>query len=338
MPSLIVDKSPTYRCLGDFSHLGTLLFCSVVLGANADPATAQAITPSLDGTGTTVTQTGTQFDIEGGSLSANGDNLFHSFQDFQLGSGERATFLTTPFTQSVFARVRGGSPSLLDGELQLLGSDANLFFMNPAGIVFGPNATLNLPANFSATTADALGLGNHWFNATGANDYAALNDSVSAFAFTQSLPGSIVNGGKLALGEHHQLALVGGRVINTGTLSTPGGTVTIAAIPGENIARISTEGQLLTLDIVEENAKTTFQDFSALAVNSPRVRPLTIPELLTFSGGPEVMQLIENPDGTIRLSDSDIGIPVQSGTAIVSGLVDVSQPTAPGEVAVDSGS
>lgn len=287
-------------------------------------AFAQSVQPASDGIGTRITQSGQAYLIEGGSFSSNGENLFHSFQDFQLDAAEQATFLTESATESVFARINGGTPSVIDGNLQLLGSDADLFLMNPAGIIFGTEATLNLPANFTATTADSLGVGNQWFNAVGKNPHSRLNGRANAFAFAGDTSGSIVNTGTLSLNDQQQLMLVGGSVINTGTLSTAGGDITIAAVPGDRMLRISNTGSLLSLDVTAEIADT------ANGIQSPRFTPLLLPELLTSGNAAEVTNLIENADGTVSLSSfaegnlpsDEMVVSGEEGTAIVAGLIE----------------
>ncbi|MEM9161588.1 MAG: filamentous hemagglutinin N-terminal domain-containing protein, partial [Cyanobacteria bacterium P01_F01_bin.4] len=102
-----------------------------------DVASAQSVRPASDGTGTLVTQDGQIFEIEAGSLSADGENLFHSFQLFQPNRGEIVNFLADPAIQNIFARINGRNPSVIDGLLQISDSQANLFLMNPAGVIFG---------------------------------------------------------------------------------------------------------------------------------------------------------------------------------------------------------
>jgi filamentous hemagglutinin family protein len=124
----------------------------------SEPAQAQPITPTADGTGTVVSPNGNQFNILGGTVSGDGANLFHSFEKFGLNSGQSATFLSNPQIQNILGRVVGGNPSLINGLIQVSGGNSNLFLMNPAGIIFGPNASLNIPASFSATTATGMAL------------------------------------------------------------------------------------------------------------------------------------------------------------------------------------
>jgi filamentous hemagglutinin family protein len=213
-------------------------------------ASAQPITPATDGTGTVVTPNANQFNITGGSLSEDGRNLFQSFSQFGLNENEIANFLSNPSVQNILGRVTGGDASIINGLIQVTGGNSNLFLMNPSGIVFGANASLNVPADFTATTATGIGFGDsQWFNATGANNYTALVGTPNAFAFSGNQPGAIVNAGQLAVGQGQNLALLGGTVVSTGQLSAPGGQITVAAVPGENMVRLSQPGHLLSLEI-----------------------------------------------------------------------------------------
>ncbi|UBF23968.1 filamentous hemagglutinin N-terminal domain-containing protein [Kovacikia minuta CCNUW1] len=198
---------------------------------------------------TIVSPSGNQFNIGGGQLSGNGANLFHSFERFGLNQGQIANFLSNPQIQNILGRVVGGDPSVINGLIRVSGGNSNLFLVNPAGIVFGPNASLNVPASFMATTATGIGFGNHWLNAIGSADYTNLNGNPNAFAFAVNQPGAIVNAGNLAVGSGQSLALIGGTVLNTGQLSTPDGQITILAVPGQNLVRLSQPGSLLSLEI-----------------------------------------------------------------------------------------
>lgn len=193
---------------------------------------AQAIIPANDGTGSVVTQTGNTFDITGGTSA--GGNLFHSFEQLGLDAGQVANIIADPAIANILGRVTGGDASVINGLLQVMGGNANLFLMNPAGMVFGPNAQVIVPGAFTATTAEAIQLGDYWFNALGTNDYANLVAAPSGFAFTGSAHGALINAGNLS-GE--SVTLLGGFVVNTGTIEAPGGNITVAAVPGENLVR-----------------------------------------------------------------------------------------------------
>ncbi|HEY9651913.1 MAG TPA: filamentous hemagglutinin N-terminal domain-containing protein, partial [Coleofasciculaceae cyanobacterium] len=276
---------------------------------------AQSITPASDGTGTLVTPSGNQFNILGGDRSSDGANLFHSFEQFGLDSGQTANFLSSPEIQNILGRVVGGNASLINGLIQVTGGNSNLFLINPAGIVFGPNASLNVPADFTATTATKIGFnGNHWFNAVGNNDYQNLIGTPTTFSFGGSQPGSIINAGNLTVQPEQNLTLLGGIVINTGQMTASGGTITVAAVPGGNLLRISQPGHLLSLEI-----EPTISDGQVLPIT-----PLDLPTLLTGSG---TTGLSVSSTGTVQLTASGTPIPTAAGTAIISGTVDTSVQT-----------
>jgi filamentous hemagglutinin family protein len=288
------------------------------------PAQSQSIVPAADGTDTVVTPEGNRININGGSLSGDGANLFHSFTQFGLTQDQIANFLSNPSIQNILGRVNGGNPSIINGLIQVSGGSSNLYLMNPSGIIFGSSARLNVPASFTATTATGIGLGGSWFSASGVNDYAALVGTPNTFAFTLSQPGAIINAGDLAVESGKNLTLLGGTVINTGKLSAPGGNITVAAVPGENVVRISQSGSLLSLDIQPVKASDSKPDNWKLPVAS-------LPELLT--GGGEVGNatgVTVKSDGTVVLTGSGIGIPADKATTIASGTLDTSN-TAPGQ-------
>jgi filamentous hemagglutinin family protein len=301
------------------ANLSLLLAVLPYIGAlaTATPALAQVppITPAPDGTGTAVTPQGNTFNIQGGSLSRDGANLFHSFQKFGLSEGQTANFLTNPDIRNILGRVVGGDASYINGLIQVSGGNSNLFLMNPAGILFGPNASLNVPASFTATTATGIGFGSGWFNAVGSNDYNVLVGTPSEFNFAVSQPGAIVNEGNLTLTSGNSLTLLGGTVINTGTLTSPGGYITIAAVPGDSAVRISQEGHLLSLDI--EPAALTG------AEGTPVLQPLSLPQLLT--GRPDfghASALSVSEKGEVSLTGSGVRIPASGG--IAAGNIDTS--------------
>ncbi|MBE9010944.1 CHAT domain-containing protein, partial [Pseudanabaenaceae cyanobacterium LEGE 13415] len=249
------------------------------------PSFAQ-IVPAA-GSSTIALPQGQQIQIRGGIEA--GTNLFHSFDRFNLDANQTATFFANPAIQNILSRVINGEPSRINGLLQVNGN-ANLVLMNPAGILFGATARIDVPGSFTATTASRIGIGSSEFNAVGSNDYANLIGTPANFEFGTS--GGIFNAGNLIAGQN--VSLFGGAVLNIGTLN--GQTVSIAAVPNRRSIRVTPEGSLLSLEIP----------------NSSDIAARTLPELLT--GG----ELQSATQATIR-----DGIPTltQMGTTIVSGNI-----------------
>ncbi|NES23541.1 MAG: filamentous hemagglutinin N-terminal domain-containing protein [Symploca sp. SIO3E6] len=282
----------------------------------ATPGQAQSITPAADGTQTMVTPNGNRYDITGGKLSGDGANLFHSFGQFGLGSGEIANFLSSPQIQNILGRIVGGDPSLINGLIQVSGGNSNLFLMNPGGIIFGGDARLNVPADFFATTATGIGFGgDSWFNAVGEHNYQSLIGTPSWLAFERSPSGTIINAGSLRVQPGQNLTLVGGTVINTGEITAAGGNITVAAVPGENLVRITSAGHLLSLEVEPP------RDSRGQIVG---INPVDLPALLTGPLQELDTGLSLTPSGEVQLVDTGTIVPQEAGTTIISGSLDVS--------------
>ncbi|MGK7955630.1 MAG: filamentous hemagglutinin N-terminal domain-containing protein, partial [Crocosphaera sp.] len=198
-----------------------LAFLLIIEKIDINSSFGQSIIPAHDGTGTVVNQQGNQFNIEGGTVSGDGTNLFHSLEQFGLNHEQIANFLANPQIRNILTRIIGGDPSIINGLIQITGGNANLYLINPAGIMFGPNIQLNLPADFTATTATGIGFNDNWFNAFGDNNYQFLTGDPSQFAFDLAQSGNIINTGNLSVVEGHNLTLIGETIINTGTLKAP---------------------------------------------------------------------------------------------------------------------
>src|SRR5262245_40471923 len=145
---------------GSRSVLATVVV--LFLAAAGIPSSVGYADVTASGLNTTVNNVGSNFNITGGTRPNNGANLFHSFGNFSLNAPESANFLNDSglATNNIISRVTGGNPSNIFGTINTAAfGSANLFLMNPAGIIFGPTARLNVGGSFHATTADYIKLG-----------------------------------------------------------------------------------------------------------------------------------------------------------------------------------
>jgi filamentous hemagglutinin family protein len=229
------------------ASLGDCVFAQIVpdttLGSENSRVTG--ISPTID-------------QINGGAT--RGTNLFHSFQEFNVGEGRSAYFTNPAGIENILTRVTGTNLSNILGTLGITGGNANLFLINPNGIIFGQNASLDVGGSFTATTANAIKLGDTglfsaseptrsnlltvrpsalFFNAVASR--AIVNQSLaqSLSGQTNSLDGPV--GLQVPIGK--TLALIGGNVaIEGGNLTAAGGRIELGSVAGVGEVSLSEIG------------------------------------------------------------------------------------------------
>jgi len=223
------------------------------------PAIAQNIT--LDGTlGPAQTLTGPNYLIRQQDGLSVGSNLFHSFGRFNLDTGEVARFESDVSIRNILSRVTGGLPSTIDGLVLTTSFNVNLFLMNPSGIIFGPNASLDVGGlnrgSFVATTLNAIAFPNGTqFSATNFSQDGRLLTVVgdpSGFIASQR-PGPITSTGSVLLVSSGQtLTLLGGNISldNTDLLVRfpDGGRVELGSVAETGQVGLTTQGNELRLN------------------------------------------------------------------------------------------
>ncbi|MEZ5728229.1 MAG: filamentous hemagglutinin N-terminal domain-containing protein [Burkholderiaceae bacterium] len=151
------------------------------------PTAAQVVLDGSVGPGGALT--GPDYRIDAALGAQRGSNLFHSFERFGLASGERAVFAGPNGISNIIARVTGGTSSRIDGTLASEIAGANLFLLNPAGIAFGPNASISIPGGLYLSTANRLLFtdGTH-FDTDGGTAPLLSSAPPSAFGFVDARP------------------------------------------------------------------------------------------------------------------------------------------------------
>ncbi|MFB2924046.1 filamentous hemagglutinin N-terminal domain-containing protein [Aerosakkonema funiforme] len=197
--------------------------------------------------------------IDGGAI--RGSNLFHSLQEFNIPEGRGAYFSNPDGIINILTRVTGGNPANIFGTLGVLGN-ANLFLINPRGIVFGPNARLDLRGSFLASTADSIIFENSFeFSASNPSAPPLLTINIPNGLRFRDNPGSITVLGTghnlqaipqigstdfrnrpvgLQVDRDRTLALVGGEVtIAGGNLTAPAGHIELGSIGSEALVKLT---------------------------------------------------------------------------------------------------
>jgi filamentous hemagglutinin family protein len=202
---------------------------------------------SPDGTTATDVNTtdGNNFDLSGGDRA--GGNLFHSFGNFSVPNGGSANFLNPTDINNIISRVTGGNISTIDGLIKANGA-ANLFLINPAGIVFGSGASLNIGGSFLGSTADSLLFNDGTeFSAVNANGKPLLtiNAPIGLGIRDNPNPININSQAGLRVQPGKSVTLVGGNLsFDGGKIFAPGGRVELGSLLGTGKIGISENGSL----------------------------------------------------------------------------------------------
>ncbi|MEB3211496.1 MAG: filamentous hemagglutinin N-terminal domain-containing protein [Leptolyngbyaceae bacterium] len=164
--------------------------------------------------------------IEGGAI--RGENLFHSFLEFNIDEGRGAYFSTPSGIENILGRVTGDDVSDILGELGVLG-EANLFLLNPNGFLFGENATLDIRGSFVASTADRFAFPDgSEFSAVTPAAAPLLTVALSpGLQYGTNYQGAIANAATLSVDPGETLSLAGITTTSTGSLIAPGGTIQV---------------------------------------------------------------------------------------------------------------
>src|SRR2546423_7641037 len=200
-----------------------------------------------------------------------GGNLFQSFSQFDLTNAQSATFTGPPNVQNILSRVTGGSASSIDGKISSQIQGANLFFVNPAGIMFGPHAQLDVSGSVAISTANYVKMvGGGRFNANLGGQDSLTSAPVSAFGFLNDAPAPVAIAGQSSfesfqiipgpafatLSREKSLSIV------SGDININGGYITGAG-SGVNLISVRSAGEA-QLDITKLNGAIDIAQFSTM--------------------------------------------------------------------------
>jgi filamentous hemagglutinin family protein len=205
--------------------------------------------------------------IEGGVI--RGSDLFHSFKEFNINEGRGAYFTNPNNIINIFTRVTGSNSSNIFGTLGVLGN-ANLFLLNPQGIIFGKNAQLDLRGSFFASTADSVVFNNGF-------EFSSINPQIPLLTVNipvglrfRDNPGAIINQSQavgtlnlpivsqpipidnhlgLVVDSGKSLALIGGNIqLNNGNLTANNGQIILGSVASSGLVNFTFSPQNITVN------------------------------------------------------------------------------------------
>lgn len=253
--------------------------------------------------------------ISGGAI--RGTNLFHSFSEFNVGEAETVNFTNPEGIANIFSRVTGNNISQILGDLGVLGN-ANLFLINPNGIFFGEQASLNVNGSFLATTANSIvfayGL---QFLANPANEAPLLTISLPVGLQFGNQPGEIINQAQsyedpppepssglvapagLKIKSNQTLALIGGEIrLEGGNLTALGGKIELGSVAANSLVNFQVTESGFDFDY---SAVENFLDITATSREDIVFEPeLAVPSIVNATS--------EETSGTINVHGRNINI------------------------------
>lgn len=319
---------------------------SSILAVSSLPASSQVVPDNTFGDERSIITPSPTADIVSGG-AARGSNLFHSFDEFNVLSGQVVYFTGTNSLDRIFARVTGSNSSNILGTLGVLNSDADLVLLNSNGITFGPNSNLSLTGSFLGTTADSVRfLDGNVLGSVAGTPPVLTNSIPVGLGFSSDANISVQSSGHTYVGNTFApiqevspspgLAVLPGQTLAllAGDISFDGG---IVRAPDSRIELAAVREGFVTFELTADGG---FGYEDATAFGNLRLSSLSLLETSGFSGGPIFLtgqqididggsvvfnrNILGPSSGRIQLVASDSinitgGVPAQvSGSALLS--------------------
>jgi len=223
-----------------------------------------------------------------------GNNLFHSFQTFNVHNNEEAIFYGPDNIQNIISRVTGDAYSWIDGGIQSMMPDADFFLFNPNGVVFGPNVFLDVQGSFHVSTCEYIGFSDQSKYEITTNSPLLTASSPVSFGFVDSNFAQIHIQGKgktippeyglwpsLYVKNDHTLSLIAGNIVlidgtvsssndfPVGTIVSDNGRINIASVASSGEVIFQTDG--LDVSSFEKMGDITLSDYSVISASSGQV-------------------------------------------------------------------
>lgn len=243
----------------------SLLFCldvkiafliAGIVACNPHSADAQIIPDRTLPNNSTVTNNQNTVEINGGTV--RGKNLFHSFSEFSINPDNLSNVIDTAYFNNgdnittIFSRITGNSISEINGLIKANGN-ADLFLINPNGIIFGENASLDIGGSFISSTADSIKF-------AGEKEFSTVNPQANSL-LTVNIPVGLQYGEQpqdiSVLGsvlENQALTLIGGNIfVEGGNLTTSQGNIALGSVGSDQTVGLNSHSLGWELDYAAEN-------------------------------------------------------------------------------------
>jgi filamentous hemagglutinin family protein len=254
---------------------------------------------------------GPDYEIKAEYGAQSGANLFHSFQQFNLHKGESATFTGPDSVKNIISRVTGGDASWIDGRIASAVPNADLYFLNPAGVMFGPDVSLNIGGSFHVSTADYLRMSdNERFYSMPSQGEIFSSAEPAAFGFLDSNISPITMEGKGEITQAESGTISPGLRVSEGkSISLIGGDIEMSSGTHYNLLKTDEKGEIIYKKAVDEKGNMIKDEqgkyMNALDENGNSIPLINTVKLGDMNAG-RINLVSLGSEGEAEIRDSDI--------------------------------